>query len=93
MRAGQGYLVGERGPEPFFPGVNGMIFPNSALAGAAPAGGDITINIDGVQDPTIVRTEIARAVPAIQAANNARFTADMNRRSQLRSAMVAGSRR
>jgi hypothetical protein len=28
---GQGYLVGENGPEPFFPGISGTIAPNSSL--------------------------------------------------------------
>jgi hypothetical protein len=30
---GQGYLVGESGPEPFFPSVAGSILPSSALRG------------------------------------------------------------
>lgn len=37
---GQGYLVGEQGPEPFFPGVSGSILPNSSLKG----GGDTHIH-------------------------------------------------
>lgn len=37
---GQGYLVGEKGPEPFFPGVSGSIAPNSSLKG----GGDTHIH-------------------------------------------------
>lgn len=37
---GQGYLVGERGPEPFFPSTPGTILPNSAMKG----GGDTHIH-------------------------------------------------
>lgn len=33
VAAGSAYLVGERGPEPFFPGRSGTILPNSALRG------------------------------------------------------------
>lgn len=33
VSAGSAYLVGERGPEPFFPGRSGTILPNSALRG------------------------------------------------------------
>jgi ABC-type transporter Mla subunit MlaD len=39
VEAGKGYMVGENGPEPFFPNVNGFILPNSALAG----GGSVSI--------------------------------------------------
>jgi hypothetical protein len=31
VTAGQGYLVGEHGPEPFFPSTNGVILPNQSL--------------------------------------------------------------
>lgn len=39
---GQTYLVGERGPELFTPGLSGNITPNSSLGGA-----NITVNITG----------------------------------------------
>lgn len=45
--AGRGYLVGERGPEAFFPGVSGSIASNSAMGGMN-FSGPITVN--GVQD-------------------------------------------
>ena len=32
--AGQGYMVGEHGPEPFIPGVNGTILPNGSSRGS-----------------------------------------------------------
>lgn len=37
--AGQGYLVGERGPEPFFPTQDGMILPHGLLDSMAGTGG------------------------------------------------------
>ena len=40
VSAGQGYLVGEQGPEFFMPSGSGTIIPNHALAG----GGSTTIN-------------------------------------------------
>ena len=42
VKAGSGYLVGERGPEMFTPGVSGMITPNHALGGST----NIVVNVD-----------------------------------------------
>ena len=42
VKAGSGYLVGERGPEMFTPGVSGMITPNSALGGTT----NVVVNVD-----------------------------------------------
>ena len=42
VKAGSGYLVGERGPEMFTPGVSGMITPNNALGGST----NIVVNVD-----------------------------------------------
>ena len=39
---GGSYLVGERGPEMFSPGVSGMITPNHALGGST----SIVVNVD-----------------------------------------------
>ena len=41
VRGGRSYIVGERGPEVFTPGVSGGITPNSALGGA-----NVTVNVD-----------------------------------------------
>lgn len=50
LRAGHWYNVGEQGPEPFFPAVNGLLLSNrearEALAGA---GGSVVVNVGGVQ--------------------------------------------
>ena len=42
VRGGSGYLVGERGPELFTPGVSGMITPNHALGGST----NVVVNVD-----------------------------------------------
>ena len=42
VRAGNDYIVGERGPELFSPGVSGMITPNNALGGST----NIVVNVD-----------------------------------------------
>ena len=43
VQQGKGYLVGERGPEPFFPTTSGVIRPNSSLGGG---GGSTTIRLE-----------------------------------------------
>ena len=42
VKAGNKYIVGERGPELFTPGVSGMITPNHALGGST----NIVVNVD-----------------------------------------------
>ena len=42
VKSGSSYLVGERGPEMFSPGVSGMITPNHALGG----GTNVVVNVD-----------------------------------------------
>ena len=42
VTGGKSYLVGERGPEMFSPGVSGMITPNHALGGST----NIVVNVD-----------------------------------------------
>ena len=42
VTGGKPYLVGERGPELFSPGVSGMITPNHALGGST----SIVVNVD-----------------------------------------------
>ena len=41
-KAGKSYIVGERGPEIFTPGVSGMVSPNNALGGST----NIVVNVD-----------------------------------------------
>ena len=42
VKGGASYLVGERGPEMFTPGVSGMITPNHALGGST----NVVVNVD-----------------------------------------------
>jgi len=42
VKGGGSYIVGERGPELFSPGVSGMITPNHALGGST----NIVVNVD-----------------------------------------------
>ena len=42
VRGGGSYIVGERGPELFTPGISGMITPNNALGGAV----NVSVNVD-----------------------------------------------
>ena len=42
VKGGNSYIVGERGPEMFSPGVSGMITPNHALGGST----NIVVNVD-----------------------------------------------
>ena len=42
VKSGRGYIVGERGPELFSPGVSGMITPNEMLGGST----NIVVNVD-----------------------------------------------
>ena len=41
-KAGKSYIVGERGPELFTPGVSGMVSPNSSLGGST----NVVVNVD-----------------------------------------------
>jgi phage-related minor tail protein len=42
VKGGSSYIVGERGPELFSPGVSGMITPNEMLGGST----NIVVNVD-----------------------------------------------
>ena len=42
VKGGKSYLVGERGPEMFSPGVSGMITPNHAMGGTT----NVVVNVD-----------------------------------------------
>ena len=51
VMGGKSYLVGERGPELFTPGVSGGITPNGSFGGGA----NITVNVNGGDPNSIVR--------------------------------------
>ena len=84
---GRAYLVGERGPEPFFPGVSGTIGTNAAMRSAF--GGSTTnhlpvyVDARGSNDPAAVNMAVHRAMrsyaPTIIGASAA-YQRDMKRR-------------
>ena len=84
---GRAYLVGERGPEPFFPGVSGTMGTNAAMNRAFGSGGVIYhtpfIDARGAGDPAAVNAAVHRAMrsymPASVAAS-ASFQQDLKRR-------------
>ena len=55
VNAGETYLVGERGVETFTPSTNGTI---------AAAGGNVTININGAQNPDLIMNKVVQALAA-----------------------------
>lgn len=63
VSAGTQYLVGERGPELFTPGVSGSITPNNKISGG---GGNTTINLNvtGAIDPEGTARSIINALNA-----------------------------
>ena len=64
VKAGNKYIVGERGPELFSPGVSGMITPNHALGGST----TVIVNVDAsgtdVQGDESAGRELGRLVSA-----------------------------
>lgn len=54
VQAGKMYLVGEKGPEPFIPGVSGTVLPNSSLKSMA-AGQNIQVNITAMDSQDVRR--------------------------------------
>ena len=65
VRGGSSYLVGERGPELFSPGVSGMITPNEMLGGST----NIVVNVDAsgtsVQGDEPSGEELGRLIGAV----------------------------
>ena len=61
-RAGKSYIVGERGPELFTPGISGMVSPNSSLGGST----NIVVNVDAsgsnVEGAEQQRRELGRLI-------------------------------
>ena len=64
---GSAYLVGERGPEPFFPGVSGTIGTNAAMNrafGSTTTHGPTYVDARGANDPAAVNAAVHRAMRA-----------------------------
>jgi hypothetical protein len=68
VQAGKMYMVGERGPEPFIPRLNGDIISNEnmrrMMGGGGGGGSPLTVNVDarGATDPAMVAAAARRAV-------------------------------
>lgn len=64
------YLVGERGPELFLPGVSGAIVPNHQMGqfGGGSRSTNITINLGGVQNAEGVRQSAGQVAVAVRQA-------------------------
>jgi len=78
--ANSAYLVGEKGPEIFVPGMSGGIIPNSGMGSSSSmsAGSNtgntyaITINT-GIGDPRVIGEEVVNVISKFEKANGAVF--------------------
>jgi len=77
VAAGTPYVVGERGPEMFVPGMSGMIIPNNKLN----SGGAVQIfnSFEAGADVATIRAEI---IPAMEHAQRAAVSEVMHRRRE-----------
>ena len=89
VSAGRPYIVGEAGPELFIPNASGEIAANGSFGGG---GVNLSIAVNGVQDPTIVRAAIYDEVPTLVELIKGNFANDMIRPSVARTATRAGVR-
>lgn len=62
VNAGTTYLVGEKGPELFTPGINGNIIPNNKLTGGSGGGAVFNITVNGALDPEGVARTIVNVL-------------------------------
>lgn len=70
VRQGEGYLVGENGPEFFSPSTSGTIIPNGGMSGggAAPIVNNVQIDVHGVQDVDSFRRSEGQVAASMAAA-------------------------
>lgn len=77
VSGGSAYLVGERGPELFVPGMSGGIVPNHAIAGTS---GDTIVNVNfSANTPAAVRDAVYSMLPQLQRATVAAVRDERNR--------------
>ncbi len=62
VNAGTTYLVGEKGPELFTPGISGNIIPNNKISGGNGAGSVFNITVNGALDPEGVARTIVNVL-------------------------------
>lgn len=62
VNAGTTYLVGEKGPELFTPGISGNIIPNNKISGGSGNGSVFNITVNGAIDPEGVARTIVNVL-------------------------------
>lgn len=62
VNAGTTYLVGEKGPELFTPGISGNIIPNNKISGSSGNGSVFNITVNGALDPEGVARTIVNVL-------------------------------
>ena len=62
VNAGTTYLVGEKGPELFTPGISGNIIPNNKISGSSGNGAVFNITVNGALDPEGVARTIVNVL-------------------------------
>jgi hypothetical protein len=62
VNAGTTYLVGEKGPELFTPGISGNIIPNHKISGGSGGGATFNITVNGALDPEGVARTIVNVL-------------------------------
>lgn len=62
VNAGTTYLVGEKGPELFTPGISGNIIPNNKISGGSGNGSVFNITVNGALDPEGVARTIVNVL-------------------------------
>lgn len=76
VQQGKGYMVGERGPEPFFPTTSGRIISNDALRGEGGGGGgrvEVVVSLDG----EVLNAEIVQTSGKVVAAGITRYDSQL----------------
>lgn len=81
VQQGKGYMVGERGPEPFFPTTSGRILPNSALQDVGGGGGEVVVYIQsGEMFDATVQTISGRVASRVVSSGIASYDRNLSSR-------------
>ena len=88
--AGRPFIAGEHGTELIIPNDSGYVHNNAATRKMMGMSFSPHITIQGVNDPTIIRTELLRTFPLMQEEMISALEGDMARRSSTRSSIALG---
>lgn len=81
VQQGKGYMVGERGPEPFFPTTSGRIISNDALRGGGDGGGEVVVYVQsGEMFDATVQTISGRVASRVVTSGIASYDRDLSNR-------------